>query len=65
MKTIEKLQLELNGQKTKYDELKQSKQEALLEVFCFSSKPDYIGFMQIHASYDKRERIRCNQFYSH
>ncbi|CAG2210673.1 CCDC102 [Mytilus edulis] len=32
MKTIEKLQLELNSQKTKYDDLKQSKQEALLEI---------------------------------
>lgn len=32
MKTIEKLQLELNSQKSKYDDLKQSKQEALLEI---------------------------------
>lgn len=32
MKTIEKLQLELNAQKTKYEELKQSKQDALLEI---------------------------------
>jgi len=32
MKTLEKLQFELTNMKSKYDELKRSKQEAILEV---------------------------------